>query len=190
MDQAIERFLARGHQPLYLWGGGHSVQGTQAMVEAAEEFRGQTGDWIPDVVVVASGTGTTQAGLVAGFDPTKTRLIGVSVARPTETGGAAVKQSLDQYCQLVGCPTPSIIEFRDEWTCGGYGQYGDRLLAVIRRAAGAGLVLDPTYSGKSFLGLIDLVRSGEISKGMKVLYWHTGGLMNLVGAHARLGASR
>ena len=39
---------------------------------------------------------------------------------------------------------------------------------------------DPTYTGKAFNGLVELVHRGEIAKGSKVLFWHTGGLMNLM----------
>jgi 1-aminocyclopropane-1-carboxylate deaminase/D-cysteine desulfhydrase-like pyridoxal-dependent ACC family enzyme len=42
------------------------------------------------------------------------------------------------------------------------------------------LILDPTYTGKAFCALLDLVEEGEIAQGAKVLFWHTGGLMNLL----------
>lgn len=55
------------------------------------------------------------------------------------------------------------------------------MLSAIRMTAQVeGLILDPTYTGKAFAALLDLVHDGEIEKGSKVLFWHTGGLMNLV----------
>ena len=50
---------------------------------------------------------------------------------------------------------------------------------MIERAAQAGVFVCPTYSGKALRGLVELVQRGEINKGSKVLFWHTGGLMNL-----------
>lgn len=38
-----------------------------------------------------------------------------------------------------------------------------------------GMLTDPVYEGKSMDGLIQMVQSGEIPKGAKVLYAHLGG---------------
>jgi 1-aminocyclopropane-1-carboxylate deaminase len=38
-----------------------------------------------------------------------------------------------------------------------------------------GMVTDPVYEGKSMAALIDLVRSGRIEAGSRVLYAHLGG---------------
>lgn len=38
-----------------------------------------------------------------------------------------------------------------------------------------GMIIDPVYEGKSMAGLIDLVRSGQISSDSTVLYAHLGG---------------
>ena len=39
-----------------------------------------------------------------------------------------------------------------------------------------GILLDPVYSGKGFSGLIDAAERGEIPKGSRVVFVHTGGL--------------
>lgn len=179
MGDAMARLEDCGHKPFYLWGGGHCIAGTRAMAEAVTEFRQQADGWVPDVVVVASGTGTTQAGLIAGFSGTSTHVIGISVARDASRGSQIVRESLEEYCQATGSALPTdLVDFRDDYTYGGYGQTNTALHETISRAAKAGLVLDPTYTGKSFKGMLDLVESGEIRQGSKVLYWHTGGLLN------------
>jgi D-cysteine desulfhydrase len=38
-----------------------------------------------------------------------------------------------------------------------------------------GLLLDPVYTGRAAGGMIHLIRSGEISRDERVLFWHTGG---------------
>lgn len=183
MDRAMERLTKNGHRPLYIWGGGHCVQGTIPFVEAAGEFQGQAEDWHPDFLVFASATGTTQAGFIIGFAPLGTRVIGISIARSTARGAPIVEQSIAEYQEHLGLPQSSFpVEFRDEWTCGGYEQTCPELLSIIRTAARAGLFVDPTYSGKALWGLVELVRSGQIPAGSKVLFWHTGGLMNLMAA--------
>lgn len=42
-----------------------------------------------------------------------------------------------------------------------------------------GLITDPTYTGKALHGLVSMIKSGEIEPGSRVLFWHTGGLLNL-----------
>ena len=181
MDMAIDHYRHLGHRPAYIWGGGHCHAGTVAFVDAAMEAQSQCRDWIPDYLVIASGTGTTQAGLAIGYADLPTRVIGVSVARDSERGGRIVKDSIDDYFKKINKPNKDIhVDFRDNWICGGYEKTNDDLLKVIQKAAGAGLIADPTYSGKGLYGLIDLARRGDIPQGSKVLFWHSGGLMNLM----------
>ena len=77
------------------------------------------------------------------------------------------------------------VDFRDHWTCGGYERSDRRVHEAIREVACTeGLSLDPTYTGKAFVALLDLVKSGEVPAGARVLFWHTGGLVNLLAADA------
>ena len=59
------------------------------------------------------------------------------------------------------------------------GIYGvpDRPTLDAIRLAGRleGMITDPVYEGKSMAGLIDLVRTGSIPAGSRVLYAHLGG---------------
>jgi 1-aminocyclopropane-1-carboxylate deaminase/D-cysteine desulfhydrase-like pyridoxal-dependent ACC family enzyme len=64
----------------------------------------------------------------------------------------------------------------------GYGQLNERLLAAIRLTARCeGLLLDPTYSGKSMAGLIHLVTNGHFTRDQTVVFLHTGGTPALFG---------
>lgn len=179
MDQAVERISNQGHKPLYIWGGGHCLQGTVAFVEAAAEVRDQCGAWIPDYLVLASGTGSTQAGLAIGFSDLPTRVIGISVARDHARGSAIIRSCIEEYYKNSPGRKELPINFRDEWTDGGYEMYSPELISVIEKSARSGYFFDPTYSGKGLRGLTTLVNNHEIPPGSKVLFWHTGGLMNL-----------
>ena len=181
MDSAMEVLGSQGHKPLYIWGGGHCVQGTEPFVDAVDEFRTQANGWEPDYMVFASGTGTTHAGFSIGFANSNTKVVGISVARDSQRGASIVQQSIGEYQEYKNMPQRSIpVHFRDEWTCGGYELYNEHLLKIISMAARAGLFVDPTYSGKAFTGLVDMVKSKEIPPGSKVLFWHTGGLLNIM----------
>lgn len=185
MNEAMESMKQRGYNPLYVWGGGHCYEGTLAYFEALLELASQLEniDWIPDYIVHASGTGTTQAGLVAGVSIVgwNTKVIGISIARERRRGTSVIEDALSDFCTRYGIPTPeNAIDFRDNWLFGGYGKHSTGLLRAIEKAAKHGLILDPTYTGKAFFGLVNLVESGSIPEGSRVVFWHTGGLLNLM----------
>lgn len=189
MDAAMERYRAQGRNPIYIWGGGHSSSGTHALVLGAQEAQEQCGEWVPEYLVHASGTGTTQAGLMIGYQDLPTRVIGISVARATAHGRGVIAESLAEFEQeYASTGLDGEIDFRDEWTAGGYEATSAELIKVIETAATAGMFVDPTYSGKGLHGLVDLVRNGTIPPGSRVLFWHTGGLLNLQASAAQLSS--
>jgi len=51
--------------------------------------------------------------------------------------------------------------------------------AIALTAQLEGILLDPVYTGRAMAGLIDMIRTGEILPGEKVLFWHTGGAPSL-----------
>jgi D-cysteine desulfhydrase len=180
MDCAMDTYRSKGHNPRYVWGGGHCLAGTVAFVDAALEAQEQCGDWIPDFLVTASATGSTQAGFAIGYARTPTRVIGISAARDKVRGSQIVRDCVSEYADHVLPVSGRVdIDFRDDWTEGGYERTSPQLLELIQGAARAGVFVDPTYSGKALNGLVNLVMRGEIPSGSKVLFWHTGGLMNL-----------
>lgn len=161
-------------------GGGHCPAGAQAMASAAREARDQ---WLaagirPTAIVHASGTGATQAGLVAGVSdhPGAPEVIGISIARNWVRGAPAVQEALT----WLGCASDHWT-FDDAYVGPGYGIAEERTWSAITVAADEdGLLLDPTYTGKAMSGLIDLVEQGRIPRHSTVLFWHTGGLLNLL----------
>jgi 1-aminocyclopropane-1-carboxylate deaminase/D-cysteine desulfhydrase-like pyridoxal-dependent ACC family enzyme/GNAT superfamily N-acetyltransferase len=183
MDEAVARYRSEGRNPKYVWGGGHCLAGTVAFVEAAAEAQAQCGDWRPDVLLLASATGSTQAGLAIGYACQPVRVVGISVARERSRGLPAVQKCVEEYLERIPPSTVSrpavALEFRDEWTDGGYERTSAALLEVVERAAKVGVLVDPTYSGKALRGLVELARRREIAPGSRVLFWHSGGLMNL-----------
>ncbi len=53
-----------------------------------------------------------------------------------------------------------------------------RTIVAVSRASG--LVLDPVYSGKAMYGLEAAIARGELRRGARVLFLHTGGLPGLL----------
>lgn len=185
MDAAMADLKKEGRNPYYLRGGGHCLEGAFAYHEAVAELRRETP---PDFIVLASGTGATQAGLISGcraFLP-KTTVLGVSVARSNEKGSRAIGESLAELSLHMGSKDAAPpIRFDDSFMGEGYESAGPELLETIRWAAlTEGLILDPTYTGKAFRGLREYAKNGTLPVDSDVLFWHTGGLLNLMASEA------
>lgn len=180
MDGAMNELRKQGATPYYIWGGGHSVYGTKAFVDAANDFEDQNPNWIPDFVIVPSGTGGTQAGLHVGFAlvSPKAEVLGISVAREKERGQKAVQDAVDEVIQHCNIDAPTITSpvFLDHWRGEGHVKIYPRLMDVMSYAAEKGLLTDTTYTGKALCAMYDMVQNGTIRSSSRVLFWHTGGL--------------
>jgi len=134
-----------------------------------------------DTVIVCSVTGSTQAGMIAGFagQDRPRRVIGIDASARLEETRAQVEKIARNTAALIGLGR----ELRDDEICVLPGWAGDRygipvpstLDAIRLTGSLEGVVIDPVYEGKSMAGLIDLVRSGEIGRDSTVLYAHLGG---------------
>jgi len=185
MDKAMADLSNEGYKPFYIWGGGHCLEGSLAYFDAVKELEDQIMGVNPDYLFVASGTGTTQAGIEIGvrkFLP-DCQVIGISVAREEKRGKEVILDSMKKLNTYLGNPIkmPSDIQFDDFWTGGGYEATYPELLETIKWVASLEeLVLDPTYTGKAFHALKMYAQNGIIKPGSNVVFWHTGGLLNLL----------
>ncbi|GIE83162.1 aminocyclopropane-1-carboxylate deaminase/D-cysteine desulfhydrase family protein [Actinoplanes philippinensis] len=134
-----------------------------------------------DTIIVCSVTGSTQAGMIAGFAAAggrPRRVIGIDgSAKPAETH-EQVARIARSTAALIGArePADDEIVLDDRYHAGTYGIPDETTLDAMRLAARTeGMVTDPVYEGKSMAGLIDLVTRGEISRDSTVLYAHLGG---------------
>jgi 1-aminocyclopropane-1-carboxylate deaminase len=146
---------------------------------AAQEI---TIDTFFDHVVVCTVTGSSHAGMIAGFaleDRDDRRVIGIDAS-------ATLDKTVDQVTRIA-TNTAAIIDvgrdLRDDeiTVISGYEgpAYGipdqQTIDAIHLTARTEGMLTDPVYEGKSMAGLIGMVRSGEIPAGSKVMYCHLGG---------------
>ncbi len=134
-----------------------------------------------DTVIVCSVTGSTQAGMIAGFaaDGRGRRVIGIDgSAKPAETREqvARIARSTAELIDVGRELRDDEIILDDRYHAGVYGIPDERTLDAMRLAARTeGMITDPVYEGKSMAGLIDLVATGEIAKESNVLFAHLGG---------------
>ncbi|MFD5300684.1 1-aminocyclopropane-1-carboxylate deaminase [Streptomyces mutabilis] len=138
-----------------------------------------------DTVVVCSVTGSTQAGMVAGFRALEEaggrtrRVIGIDASAEPARTREQIARIAHRTGQLIGVTaelTQADVELDERYHAGTYGVPDDTTLAAMRLAARTeGMVTDPVYEGKSMAALVDLVGRGEIGRDATVLYAHLGG---------------
>jgi len=187
MDNAMNDFISDGYNPFYIWGGGHSLEGSYAYYDAVKYTKEQSGKTFnPNYVYFASGTGATHAGIHVGmrnFFP-NVKVYGISIARNKNRGIREVHKSiveLEKYLGMFPLTDIDNIFFFDEYILDGYEAASDDIYGIIKKIAKTeGLLLDPTYSGKAFWGMMNHISQGIIEPGSCVLFWHTGGLFNLL----------
>ena len=147
-----------------------------------------------DTVVVCSVTGSTQAGMVAGFAALEQdgarprRVLGVDAsAKPAETREQVLRIAR-RTAELVGVRDElpaDAVELDERYHAGVYGIPDEQTLDAMRLAARTeGMITDPVYEGKSMAATIDLVSRGEIPRDATVLYAHLGGQPALNGYSA------
>lgn len=183
MDRAMDKFAVEGYKPYYCHGGGHDLPGGVSFVEAVEELSKQIEK--PDYIFHATGTGSTQAGIVVGLDRvgwSDVKCIGISVARQYERGRQVITEFANMLAEHYGMKEryDDRILFNTDYLYGGYEQYTPEMDAYLKKTMkGTGLMFDTTYSGKAFYGMMDIIKEQGLQN-KKIVFWHTGGIMNLM----------
>lgn len=184
MDDAMEGYRNEGFKPYYVYGGGHTMEGGLAYIEAIEEMKIECDqlDWQPDYIFLASGTGSTQAGMLAGLDKLnlKTKVIGISVGRERQRAEEVVSEFYQELCAHYNIKkTDRSVTVLDDYLCGGYGKYNHEIKKLsLTSLKQYGFTLDTSYTAKAFYGMKDYIKKNNI-KG-NVLFWHTGGILNFL----------
>jgi len=183
-ERALDEVRAQGSVPYAIPAGASDHRlGGLGFANWAEEVREQEiqlGVFF-DTIVVCAVTGSTHAGMIAGFagQNRPRRVIGIDASAKLGETRAQVAKIARNTAELIGLGR----ELREEeitvlggWAGDYYGVPDQSTLAAIRLLGRLeGVILDPVYEGKSMAGLIDLVRDGEIGPQSTVLYAHLGG---------------
>ena len=186
MDTAMDSYQAEGLTPYYIWGGGHTLEGGVAYILAIGELKRYCveHDWFPDYIFHASGTGSTQSGMMAGLDNfgfPETKVIGISVGRKSEQATKIVSDFYKELCshyEISNQGRDAVV--LDDYLMGGYGAYNEELKALsLASIQNYGFTLDTCYTGKAFYGMLDYIKQHKIEN-KNILFWHTGGVFNFL----------
>lgn len=138
-----------------------------------------------DTIVVCTVTGSTHAGMIAGFagQDRPRRVIGIDASATIEKTRDQVGRIARNTAELIGLGRDlrdDEITVLEGWAGDLYGIPVQSTLDAIRLGGSLeGMITDTVYEGKSLAGLIDLVKSHDIPKDSNVLYAHLGGQLSL-----------
>jgi len=183
-EKALEDVAARGGTPYAIPAGASDHRlgglGFANWAYEVEQQERELGVFF-DTIVVCSVTGSTHAGMIAGFagQDRPRRVIGIDASAKIQETRDQVERIARSTARLIGLER----ELRDDeitvlegWAGALYGIPVESTLDAIRLTGTLeGMIIDPVYEGKSMAGLIDLVTSGDIPRESNVLYAHLGG---------------
>ncbi|MEE8188957.1 MAG: D-cysteine desulfhydrase, partial [Kiloniellales bacterium] len=183
MEELAGRLKAGGRRPYVIPVGGSNEVGALGYVACARELAAQAealcGGF--DALVLASSSGGTQAGLVAGLAALghPARVIGIDVdADPggiRETVAEIAGATLARLEPRTGLPEAAVI-VEGGYSGAAYGLPTEAMTeAVALLGRLEGIFLDPVYSGKAMAGLIGLIGAGRFRPGERVVFLHSGG---------------
>jgi 1-aminocyclopropane-1-carboxylate deaminase len=183
-EQALADVEERGGKPYAIPAGasdhplgGHGFARWAYEVEEQERDLGV----FFDTIVVCTVTGSTHAGMIAGFagQDRPRRVLGIDASAKIDETRAQVEKIARNTAELIGLGRElrnEEITVLEGWAGDYYGIPVASTLDAIRLTGRLeGMIIDPVYEGKSMAGLIDLVRTGLIAPDSNVLYAHLGG---------------
>lgn len=188
VEETMDRLRDQGYHPYYIFGNqyGTGNEGTpvQAYVDGYREIRAweEREKIYFSYVFVASGTGSTQSGLINGklLEKGTEKIVGISISsREYHRAVEVIRTGICSYFETKGMEPPSDYEkeihLEMGYRRGGYGLYDDKILSIIREEFCVnGLPLDPTYTGKAFLGMKEYIEEHDL-RDANLLFLHTGG---------------
>jgi len=157
--------------------GGSNNQGVQGCAELARNLHWETAS-VPRFVILACGTGTTMAGLLAGINADtpnhrNVQVIGIPVLK----GGEFLIKVIKEFLSETHVRDLNNWHLQTDFHYGGYARSTLELLEFMHTfSAETRIPLEPVYTGKLFCALSKLIASGEIPAGSEVIVVHSGGI--------------
>ena len=167
--------------------GGSNLIGALGFMNAVKELKAQLHqhELKIDYICFASSSGGMQAGLTLGkmiYD-LQSELIPISIDKDESNGRSIEEVVLNivsgglTQLRISNNISLSDVKLNRDYDGDGYGQVTSKEIKAISTLAKAeGILLDPVYTGRAFYGMLDILEKKKLSKGSKVLFWHTGGL--------------
>jgi len=178
--EIIESKRKNGENPYFIPMGGSNHLGELGYIECMREIVDNQNKDPFTHIILATGSGGTHAGLVAGktIFQSDIEIIGISIKDNQSNQEEKVYQLALNSCEYTEHKPPlrEDVIVNDHYVGAGYAIPTDGMKEALRAMATMeGILLDPVYSGKAFDGLINLVKKNYFKSSDKVLFLHTGG---------------
>lgn len=181
VENTLSVLRDKGLLPYYIYGDkfgkGNEKVAVEAYVKVYKDilqYQEGKNRWF-DYIFLASGTGTTQSGLICGkhIYGGVSKIVGISIARKKEVGYKIIKKNILDY---IGHEISDEIYFTDDYVLGGYGNFNDEVIKIIQEIIKKDSIgLDTTYVGKAFYGMVKYLDKNNIQD-KNILFIHTGSL--------------
>ncbi len=185
--ELIDELTAQGRRCYTVPTGGSNAIGALGYVRCAKEILDQSLSlgFRPDLIVHATSSGGTQAGLITGLvaqnsscdvlginvydtdhariERRMTRLLGETMSHVNLTSDASARVRIvhDFLGEDYGIPTRQTLD------------------AIATLAASEGILTDPVYSGKALGGFFEMIRRKDLAACNNAVFVHTGGAASL-----------
>lgn len=165
----FERYFTDDQEAFFINEGGYGTMAAQGVAELVSEFQEDYTD-----IICACGTGTTVAGLIQGQAAgSQTRIHGIPVLK----GGDFIRDEV----AALGQDSASLL-LHNDYHFGGYAKTKPELIQFVKDfSQETGILIEPTYTGKAFYGLYDLIKQNHFPPEAKIVIIHTGGLTGFLG---------
>ena len=196
----IDKYTAQGEKVYYVPMGGSNELGILGYYECAIELTEQAKTMgIEDSTIFTTvGSMGTYMGLLLGLknEGSPLKLKGINVL-PYE-GGEDLTENLkdallEYYKEIKDFYSLELELTKDDFdieTRYIHGAYNNCVESVREQmyylARKEAIIIDPCYTGKTFEGLVDMVKNGKIAQGSNVIFMHTGGLPGIYTKHHRV----
>lgn len=185
LQKAAEESRARGEKPYIISEGGSQPLGCFGYIFAVEQmlpaWSEVAGTKHPDALFCADGSGGTHAGLHLGFElnglPTSA-LWAINVCDSAEYFQKRVGSLVEETTRQFGLNSRERkLQILDGHFGAGYSiATDDDLRFYAQLAEMEGILLDPTYTGKAFRGMLAEIKKSPERFGSKILFLHSGGV--------------
>lgn len=184
IEALVQKLKEAGKKPYVIPRGGRSLFSTASYCCAmVEEVKPQM-DALqikPDYIISPCATSSTMTGISLGnkVSEINAEIIGIALSRSVEEGKEMLEEEFNADAEAMGYPykmMPENAHILGEYIGEGYGIPTESGMETIKLMAETeGIILDPTYTGKTISAYVDLVRKGFFKKDDVVLIFHTGG---------------
>lgn len=190
MAEHAERLRSAGRAPYVIVEGGSNATGSWGYVRAVEELANDLAKLPakPTTILYAAGSGGTGAGLVLGarlfgLDARGVRVTGICVCDSRAYFVDAIHRICGEFDAEYGTGAdirPDDIDIIEDYIGLGYGRARPEELEEARELARReAIIVDPTYTGKAYYGMVRELEKFPKRFGERVVFLHTGGIFGL-----------